>query len=137
MCSTPKIFYFKLYSFDLIPRPLSWRKRAEINCIVILKNLILSILTITFYSVYEYTARLNVTNGTVNLTGELIKNLECETRVSRVWFSGAFATGNSTNRNWIPSCSSFRIIRQINEWTKERNYVRLTGTMNQCLLQNS
>lgn len=59
------------------------RKRAESRACRDLEKLsILSILiTITFYSVYEYNvARLNVTNGTVNLAGELIKNLECETR---------------------------------------------------------
>lgn len=81
--SAPKIFYLKFYvRFDTVVHS---RDENELNQrIAILKNLILSILTIMFYSVYEYTARLNVTNGTVNLTGELIKNLECETRVSRV-----------------------------------------------------
>lgn len=74
--------YFISIRFDIRVQ-LSWREN-ELNRerVAILKNSILSILiTITFYSVYEYNvARLNVTNGTVNLAGELIKNLECETR---------------------------------------------------------
>lgn len=81
ICSTPKIFYFDSIWYS---RPtLVTRKRAESRACRDLEKLsILSILiTITFYSVYEYNvARLNVTNGTVNLAGELIKNLECETR---------------------------------------------------------
>lgn len=89
------IYIFRMYiahrryfisnsTFDLIPLSTLVHENELNQRIAILKNLILSILTIMFYSVYEYTARLNVTNGTVNLTGELIKNLECETRVSRV-----------------------------------------------------
>lgn len=74
--------YFISIRFDIRVQ-LSWQEKAESRACRDLEKLsILSILiTITFYSVYEYNvARLNVTNGTVNLAGELIKNLECETR---------------------------------------------------------
>lgn len=80
---------------------------------------------------YEYTARSNVTNGTVNLAAKLIKNLECETRVSRVVLRcGAFATGNSANRNWI----SFVFLlsnHSSKKWMDEREHTTC-GTMNQC-----